>query len=109
MPRESYIERRSVKLLEEAGYLTMKAGMRGWPDRLVLLRLPAYLHDYQPSWHLWLEFKQPGAPFTKAQVRRIATLKERGEAVLCIERSDTALSLVNTWHSAALKWLQKAP
>jgi hypothetical protein len=103
MARESNIERRAVKFLEEAGYLTMKAGKTGWPDRLVLLRTPRHCHEHNPSFHLWIEFKQPGAPLTKAQQRRIPKLKERGEVVLIIDRPDTAIALVNRWHATAIE------
>lgn len=102
MPRESYIERRSVKILEDAGYLTMKAGKNGWPDRLVLFRLlPAFV-SHRPTQHAWIEFKQPGAPLTKAQIRRIPKLKERGEVVLIIDRPEVVLSLIQSWQAAGL-------
>lgn len=107
MARESRIEKEDVRLLEEAGFLTTKHGRGGWPDRLVLLLLPPALLERVPSPHVWIEYKQPGAPYTPAQKRMIPKLKARGEVVLTVDRVGVGLSLVKLWQKALIAHLKE--
>ncbi|MGB5662136.1 VRR-NUC domain-containing protein [Eudoraea sp.] len=67
--KESYIERKCVTLAKTRGYVGIKVGLYGWPDRL-FIGPKAYV------W--WVEFKRPGGRPTKLQLARIATLRRLG-------------------------------
>jgi hypothetical protein len=71
--RELGIEQRGNGLLAALGWLQVKVGFEGWPDRLVI---------WAPGRHLWWEAKRPdGGRLTPAQKNRIKQLRESGEDV----------------------------
>ena len=82
MTLESRIEKAAVKLLEKHGFLTVKVGQQGWPDRLVILGRDR---------HFWLEMKQPGGSLTPAQKRRIPRLQAIQETVVIATSAAEAL------------------
>ena len=70
--REDGQERAGRELLEELGWASVKVGVDGWPDRLVITG---------PGQHIWWEVKVE-AKWTPAQKRRIPWLRARGETVI---------------------------
>ncbi len=85
LPLESALEVPAVAALERPrlnsfggpeSCLCLKFGLRGWPDRLVLLG---------DGRHFWLEFKRRKfGSLTPAQRRRIPKLRRRGEPVYVV-------------------------
>lgn len=69
---ESRIERKRVRLMEAAGWLSLKLNVRGqtgWPDRLFL----------SPAGHiLFVEFKRPGGRLSTRQSHIIKKLRDYG-------------------------------
>lgn len=77
MPRELGIERAANDLLAALGWLQVKVGYDGWPDRLVV---------FAPMRHFWWEHKQPDGSLTRAQRVRIPLLQQAGEVVVMFDR-----------------------
>lgn len=74
MPRESTsVEQPLVEGCKAPGWATLKVGMEGWPDRLVI---------WSAGRHFWVETKNAEGRLTRAQKVRIRWLRERGEVVL---------------------------
>ena len=75
VPLEAALEHRAVEWLEEHdGVWAIKVGLRGWPDRLVLIG-----HGV----HFWLEFKRRKfGHLTPAQKRVLPRLERACEAVI---------------------------
>lgn len=85
---ETTVEAAACVLLErDYGCICVKAGYRGWPDRLVLLG---------GGRHLWLEFKRPGGgSLTPAQRRVIPMLVgPHAETVVCVRSVAQAVNAV---------------
>ena len=86
MPRlERTIEKRGDLLLYEAGFLTVKMGSQGWPDRLVL---------FGQGGHCWIEWKAPGGKLTAAQERRIPKMRAAGDTVFICDDPYAARDVV---------------
>ena len=82
MARELGIEKFGTDLLSALGWLQVKVGYDGWPDRLVI---------WAPTRHFWWEVKQPDGSLTKAQRIRIPWLRDAGEIVFIYDsRNDFA-------------------
>jgi hypothetical protein len=71
---EKNLERQIVADLAFMGFLTVKVGFDGWPDRLVLLG---------NGRHIWLELKT-GSSLRPQQKVRIAQLEKEGCRVFII-------------------------
>ena len=82
---EKAIESTTCSWLEMQGYLALKVGWEGWPDRCVILG---------GGRHLWFEFKQPGEKLRPQQVNRIAKLHEIGEVVHVVESLEYAQQVI---------------
>lgn len=73
MARELGIEQRGTEFIAALGWLQVKVGWEGWPDRLVI---------WAPGRHVWWEAKAPdGGRLTPAQKNRIKQLRAGGETV----------------------------
>jgi hypothetical protein len=72
VPREAGIEDHLIRCVERVGWLQLKIGYDGWPDRLVI---------FAPRRHFWVELKQPDGSLTPAQKVRIPKLVSAGETV----------------------------
>lgn len=73
MARELGIEKRGLFIIAALGWLQVKIGWEGWPDRLVI---------WAPGRHFWWEAKRPdGGSLTPAQKNRIKQLRDSGETV----------------------------
>jgi hypothetical protein len=67
--------------LRKKGFECVKRGQQGEPDWEVSR------YDF-PRRRVWIEFKQHGAPFTVAQLRRFPKMIAQGEAIFIVtERS----------------------
>jgi hypothetical protein len=75
MTSEKAIEQNVCTWLAFQGFIPLKVGMEGYPDRCVILG---------SNKHLWIEFKTPKGHLRPQQVNRIAKLHEIGETVLVI-------------------------
>lgn len=75
VPLEAALESEAVDWLESHdGVWAIKVGLRGWPDRLVLVGSGV---------HFWVEFKRPEfGRLTPAQKRVLPKLARAGEAVI---------------------------
>jgi hypothetical protein len=69
------VEQPLVEGCKALGWATVKVGMEGWPDRLVL---------WTSGRHFWVETKNAEGRLTPAQKVRIAWLRRRGETVLVL-------------------------
>lgn len=86
--REAYLERRGQDVLEEEGYVALKLGKDGWPDREVFVA--ATRHEF-------IEWKTPTGSLTPAQKRRIPKLRARGEVVHVIDNLAALGALIREW------------
>lgn len=76
MPSErGSVEQPLVEGCKALGWATVKVGMEGWPDRLVM---------WAAGRHFWVETKNAEGRLTRAQERRIPWLRARGETVLVL-------------------------
>ena len=75
MKQEKNLERAVVADLAFQGFLTLKVGFDGWPDRLVLLG---------NGRHIWLELKASEGKLRPQQKVRIAQLEQEGCRVYII-------------------------
>lgn len=85
MARELGIEQRGNELLAARGWLQVKVGYDGWPDRLVI---------WAPTRHFWLEWKNEHGRLTPAQENRIPLLRRGGEVVIVLESRKEAAELM---------------
>jgi hypothetical protein len=83
MARElTSVEQPLVKGCEALGWLAVKHGWDGWPDRQVI---------WAPGRHFWVETKNAEGGLTPAQKVRIPWLRRRGETVFIpTSRSDVS-------------------
>lgn len=84
VPLEAALEKWAVEWIDLAYGWCIKVGLRGWPDRLVLLGRGR---------HFWLEFKRRKfGHLTPAQKRLIPRLQARGEHVYVVKTQDEVLA-----------------
>ena len=88
MPRETSTEKRICGALEAVGYELVKWGREGWPDRFIC-------HPSFPRRHVWIEFKQEGAPLTAAQRRRIPKMTKKHEDVFIVDETTELRTLIS--------------
>ena len=81
MSLEASLERRVCADLAFQGISTVKVGLDGWPDRLVLLGYGR---------HIWFEFKTVSGRLRPAQVNRKRLLEQDGDRVYVIRSSADA-------------------
>lgn len=96
VPLESALEARVVAYAETGLRVWMpKVGLRGWPDRLVVLGL---------GQHCWFEFKRRKfGSLTPAQRRRIPELRGAGERVYVLKDFDEAAATLRLEVNAVRK------
>jgi hypothetical protein len=82
---EKAVESSVCSWLMFQGYVPLKVGLEGWPDRLVLVGR---------GMHIWFEFKAPGGKLRAQQSNRIFKLREMGESVHVIESLEQAQDLI---------------
>lgn len=88
VPLESALEDWAVGHIEPGINWCIKVGLRGWPDRLVILG---------SGRHFWLEFKRRKfGSLTPAQRRLIPQLKARGEPVYVVKTRGQVLDAILT-------------
>ena len=83
--REKALEKRVVGDLALQGFLTVKVGFDGWPDRLILLGNGS---------HVWFEFKTDVGRLRPQQINRIAMLEKEGDRVYVIRSEQEANAAV---------------
>ena len=81
MTSEKAIEDSVCSWLEMQGFICLKVGWDGWPDRCVILG---------SNKHKWVEFKTEKGHLRPQQINRIAKLHEIGETVLVITSLEEA-------------------
>lgn len=82
---EKSLERKVIADLAFQGFLTIKVGFDGWPDRLVLLG---------SGRHIWFEFKTVEGKLRPSQLNRIKQLEEEGDLVYVIRAEEDAESAI---------------
>ena len=84
--RERDIESAAVRDARSRGWLAIKVGFDGWPDRLFITHA-AHRDDAR---HVWVEYKRPGQNLTALQERKHAHLREQGaEVYVCHSTEET--------------------
>jgi|KBSSwiStaDraftv2_1062776.scaffolds.fasta_scaffold00502_41 VRR-NUC domain. len=78
---EKAIESSVCAWLAYQGYIPLKVGLEGWPDRCVILGAGR---------HVWMEFKTPEGKLRPQQVNRIAKLHEIGEVIYVVTSLEEA-------------------
>lgn len=82
---EKSLEKKVIADLAFQGFLTVKVGFEGYPDRLVLLGRGR---------HVWFEFKAEHGRLRPQQINRIAQLEREGDAVYIIRTEREASQAV---------------
>ena len=76
---ESRIEAAACKWARSAGWLTIKVGHSGFPDRIFI----------REGCHVWIEFKQPGGRLSPLQRTRISQLmRENVPVYVCRSKNE---------------------
>lgn len=72
---EASLEAKVCADLAFQGFITVKVGLEGWPDRLVLLG---------NGRHTWFEFKSDVGRLRPSQINRTRQLEKEGDSVYVI-------------------------
>ena len=110
--RERDIESAAVRDARSKGWVAIKVGFDGWPDRLFVKDnhpedcgymhfAPSPQHPFglcvsykclkiKAARHVWVEYKRPGQKLTALQERKHAHLREQGaEVYVCHSTEET--------------------
>ncbi len=82
---EKAIEENVNAWLAFQGYIPLKVGHEGYPDRCIILGSGRYI---------WFEYKKPGGMLRPQQVNRIFKLREMGEGCYVIESLEQAQHVI---------------
>lgn len=85
MRRESSIEHPCCVLLEQRGWVVLKVGHAGYPDRIAL----------KCERFIWLEFKTATGSLTPAQARRLPKLRKLNQQVLIVDDVDELRTMLD--------------
>lgn len=74
--RERDIEASAVRWARAHGWLALKIGSQGWPDRLFVRQ--GHNPRFGRTVYIWVEFKRPGEKLAQLQQVRRQTLEAQG-------------------------------